>query len=166
MGRFNRWAKFSAVGIAGTVVQLLALALYLKLHMNYLVATALAVETAILHNYLWHTRWTWRERPGSFWRFQISNGLVSIASNVILMRMLTGSLGLPPLPANLAAVAATSLVNFWLGDRWVFGYRSALRASSTVARNESRGTLAIIGFTIHPKPAGMSREREIARHSR
>ena len=115
-----RWLKFSAVGIVGTGVQLLALALYLKLRMNYLPATALAVETALLHNYVWHSLWTWRGRPGRLWRFQLSNGLVSIASNLMLMRLLTGSLGVPPIPANLLAIGITSLVNFWLGDRWVF----------------------------------------------
>jgi putative flippase GtrA len=161
----TRWLKFSTVGIAGTGVQLLALALLLKLHMNYLAATVLAVETALVHNYLWHQRWTWRGRLGSFWRFQLSSGLVSIVSNVALMRLLTGWAGMPPIPANLSAIALTALMNFRLGDRWVF-HRSALRASSTVARSESRGTLAIIGLTIQPNPAGISRDSEIARHSR
>jgi putative flippase GtrA len=121
-----RWLKFSAVGAAGTGVQLLALALYLKLDMNYLLATAAAVETALLHNYVWHSHWTWRGRAGRFWRFQLSNGLVSIVSNVFIMRLLTGWAGVPPVPANLAAIAATSLMNLWLGDRWVFTQRKAL----------------------------------------
>jgi len=71
-----RWVRFSAVGIAGTGVQLLALWLLLKLRMNYLAATALAVEAAVLHNYVWHSLWTWRGLTGSLWRFQLSNGLV------------------------------------------------------------------------------------------
>lgn len=115
-----RWLKFSTVGIAGTGVQLLALYRLLKFHMNYLAATALAVETAVLHNYIWHSSWTWRGRPGSFWRFQLSNGLVSIGSNLILMRLLTGWAGIPVVRANLAAIAMTSLLNFWFSDRWVF----------------------------------------------
>lgn len=160
-----RWLKFSIVGIVGTGVQLLSLALFLRLHMNYLVATALAVEAAILHNYFWHSRWTWRCLPGSFWRFQASNGMVSICSNLVLMRLLTGWAGIPVVPSNLAAIAMTCVVNFWLGDRWVF-YRRALRASSIVARKESRGSVAMIGRTIHPSPMGMSRESEMARHSR
>lgn len=162
-----RWAKFGAVGIVGTGVQLLALSVYLKLHLNYLPATALAVETALLHNYIWHARWTWADRreTGGFWRFQISTGLVSIISNLVLMRLLTGSAGMPPVLANLLAIGITSLANFWLGDRFVF-YRRALRASSTVARSESRGTLEIIGLMIQPNPEGISRESEIARHSK
>jgi len=150
----------------GTGVQLAVLWLLVRLPVNYLIATALAVEGAILHNYIWHALWTWRERPGSFWRFQVSNGFVSIVSNVLLMRLLTGWAGIPPLPANLAAVVITSAANFCLGDRWVFPYRSALRASSIVERSESLGRVEMIGRTIHPSPVGMSRESEMARHSR
>lgn len=133
--------------------------------MNYLGATALAVEAALLHNYAWHSVWTWRGVRGSLWRFQLSNGFVSICSNLVLMRLLAGWAGIPPAPANMAAIAITSVVNFWLSDKWVF-YRSALRASSNVDRNESRGSEAMIGRTIQPSPVGMSRESEIARHSR
>lgn len=161
-----RFARFSAVGIIGTGVQLAVLWLLVRLRMNYLLATALAVEAAIFHNYVWHALWTWRERPGSFWRFQLSNGFVSIVSNVLLMRLLTGWGGIPPLPANLAAIAITSAANFCLGDRWVFRYRSALRASSIVERSESLGSVETIGRTIQPSPVGISRESEIARHSR
>jgi putative flippase GtrA len=93
--------------------------------MNYLPATALAVEMAVLHNYVWHTRWTWRDhgrrgRPGSLWRFQISNGLISLVSNLALMRLLTGWAEIPAVPANILAIACTSLVNFWISERWVF----------------------------------------------
>jgi putative flippase GtrA len=115
-----RWIKFNAVGLMGVAVQLAALALGTRLGMNYLIATALAVETAVLHNYVWHTRWTWRGRPGSLWRFQVSNGLVSLASNLALMRVLTGWAGIPPVPANLVAIVCTGLLNFWISDRWVF----------------------------------------------
>jgi putative flippase GtrA len=119
-----RWLKFNAVGILGAGVQLAALGLFVKLGMHYLLATALAVETALVHNFVWHTRWTWRDRRGnrieSLWRFQCSNGLVSIVSNLILMRLLAGWAGLPAFPANLMAITCTSLLNFWLSEHWVF----------------------------------------------
>lgn len=120
-----RWVKFNAVGVLGAVVQLAVLALLTRLGTHYLVATAIAVETAILHNYFWHLRWTWIDRPpasrlAAWWRFQIANGLVSLISNLVLMRVFTGWLGLPVLAANLLAIAITSVVNYFLGDRWVF----------------------------------------------
>ena len=127
-----RWVKFNAVGIAGAAVQLAALSLAVKLGMNYLAATALAVEIALLHNYFWHARWTWRGRPGRLWRFQLSNGLVSILSNLVLMRIFAGRAGLPIAAANLLAILCTSVINFLLGDRWVF---SADRFSDRVHRS-------------------------------
>ena len=112
-----RWIKFNIVGIGGAAVQIAALSLYIQLGVNYLLATALAVETAVLHNYVWHRHWTWRGTPGSLWRFQLSNGAVSILSNVILMRLFAA---LPVLPANLLAIACTSVLNYVLSARWVF----------------------------------------------
>ena len=124
-----RWLKFNAVGILGAGVQLSALALLARLGMHYLLATALAVETAVLHNYAWHRAWTWKDRAGgggAFLRFQAANGFTSLASNLLLMSVLTGWIGLNVVPANLIAIAMTSLANFLLGDRWVFGRRAGL----------------------------------------
>ena len=120
-----RWAKFNAVGAIGVAVQLSVLAALIRLGTHYLLATALAVEAAVLQNYYWHTRWTWRGRDGSLWRFHLANGLLSLISNLVWMRMFTGWLGIPPLPANLMAIALTSTANFLLGDRWVFARKSA-----------------------------------------
>jgi putative flippase GtrA len=119
-----RWAKFNAVGAVGVVVQLGTLALLLQGGVHYLLATAVAVETAVLQNYYWHTRWTWKGREGSLWRFHLANGLLSLISNLAWMRLFTGWLGIPALPANLMAIALTSTVNFLLGDRWVFARKS------------------------------------------
>jgi putative flippase GtrA len=61
----TRWLKFNAVGAIGVAVQLGMLAILVRLGVHYLIATALAVETAVLQNYYWHARWTWRGREGS-----------------------------------------------------------------------------------------------------
>jgi putative flippase GtrA len=104
-------------------VQLAVLWLLTKFRVNYLVATAVAVEMALLHNYAWHRRWTWADREaraGRLLRFHLANGVVSLVSNLVWMRVLTGALGIPAIPANLAAITVTSLLNFTLGERWVF----------------------------------------------
>lgn len=127
----RHWLKFNAVGAIGIVVQLAALAI-LKglLQIEYLVATALAVEIAVLHNFIWHERWTWAERVGPkgdvrrLWlrllRFNLSTGLVSIAANLLFMRLLVGQLHVQYLVANMLSIAATSLANFLLSDLFVF----------------------------------------------
>ena len=59
-GLLLRWLTYNAVGLVGMAVQLGALVALTELgRLNVLVATALAVETAILHNFVWHERWTW-----------------------------------------------------------------------------------------------------------
>ncbi|MBI1791581.1 MAG: GtrA family protein [Acidobacteria bacterium] len=95
------------------------------LDVNYLVATALAVEAAVLHNFIWHERWTWRGQPrqgraGRLVRFHVSNGIVSIGGNLILMRALAGWLGIHYLLANGITIAILSVVNFLMADRLVF----------------------------------------------
>ncbi len=124
------WLKFNAVGLIGVAMQLAALALFRRvLDLNYLLATALAVETAVLHNFAWHERWTWRERDHDrTWRgalsrlagFHLTNGLISILGNLLLMRLLAGALGLHYLAANAITIALLSTANFFAADRLVF----------------------------------------------
>ena len=115
-----RWLRFNAIGIAGAVVQLIALNLLLACGLHYLLSTALAVETAVLHNYYWHLRWTWKDRSGSIIRFHLANGLVSMAVNLVAMRLLSGVSQRPVTIANLIAIASASLLNYTLCYRWVF----------------------------------------------
>jgi putative flippase GtrA len=98
----RRWIVFNAVGALGIMVQLAALAIFnALLDWNYLVSTAAAVETAVLHNFVWHERWTWAERitggmAGTLRRlarFHMTNGAISIVGNLLLMRLFVGALG-------------------------------------------------------------------------
>jgi putative flippase GtrA len=128
----QHWVKFNTVGAVGIGVQLGALALFAgTLGLDYLKATALAVEAAVLHNFVWHERWTWADRTGAgprSWRaalnrllrFHLSTGAISIGGNLLLMRLLVGSLGLHFLAANLLTIAACSIANFLASDRLVF----------------------------------------------
>jgi dolichol-phosphate mannosyltransferase len=124
-----RWWKFNAVGLMGAGVQMAALALFVHAAgLHYLAATVLAVEAAVLHNFLWHCRWTWGDRRraeplwvvGSLARFHAGNGLVSLVGNVACMRLLVGTLALHPIPANLLSILVCALLNFLLADRFVF----------------------------------------------
>jgi putative flippase GtrA len=124
-----RWLKFNAVGGLGIGVQL-AVLLGLKsgFHLGYLLATALAVEAAVLHNFLWHERYTWADRVQPSWRkslprllrFNLTTGGVSIAGNLALMKVVVGMGHANYLVANAVAIALCSLVNFLLSEEWVF----------------------------------------------
>ena len=129
------WIKFNVVGLLGFALQ--SAALFLLTHtapqISYLLATALAVELAVLHNFVWHQRWTWRDRPSATMsetlfrlvKFNVSNGLFSIFGNLVFMSILVGRLGLPISPANVISVAACSLCNFVLADRIAFDMHHA-----------------------------------------
>lgn len=125
----KRWLIFNGVGLLGACVQLAVLGLLLAATgLHVLAATALAVEAALLHNLWWHERWTWGDRrapgPAAFvaraLRFHLTNGTVSIAGNLLLMRVLSGTFGCDPVMANAVAIAACSYVNFAASERWVF----------------------------------------------
>jgi putative flippase GtrA len=136
-GLFQRWIKFNGVGALGIAVQLGVLALLVRnTGVHYLWATAVAVEAAVLHNFLWHERWTWRaRRSGSgrqalarLTRFHLLNGAISLAGNVLLMRILAGSLQMDPLAANIIAIMICSIVNFAAGELLVFKRAAAVLA--------------------------------------
>jgi putative flippase GtrA len=121
-----RWIKFNTVGVGGAAVQLCAL--WLLQHftsISYIFAVILAVEIAILHNFVWHEAWTWRGKPvADRWRrlvrFHLANGVMSIVSNVALTYFFKEVAGLPLLAANLAAIITAALLNFWVAQAWVF----------------------------------------------
>lgn len=130
----------------GVVVQLGVLAFLAKAaSLPVPVATLIAVELAILHNFAWHQRWTWSNRPASgsrdvlsrLARFHALNGMVSLVGNLLLMRLFVGTFGMPAIPANLVAVLACALVNYFASDRFVFrpappgGYGEAPSAMSS-----------------------------------
>ena len=131
-----RFLKFALVGGLGIAVQLGAMAGLTVLKLNYLVATAFAVEASVVHNFLWHQRFTWADRatPAGnetrkakaverLLRFQISNGAVSLAGNLLLMRVLVGFGGIPPWLRSLVSITLCSWGNFLASDRWVFSSR-------------------------------------------
>lgn len=123
---FRRWLKFSAVGATGIAVQLVTLALLLRLAgMHYLLATAVAVELSVLHNFIWHRRWTWSERQATssaamLVKFNLTNGALSIIGNLVLMWIFVSFVGLDARLANVLTISICALANFFLSDRVVF----------------------------------------------
>ena len=131
MNTFIRWGKFNLVGAMGMAVQLAALALLNRLWAgHYLIASAAALELTLLHNFVWHLHYTWRDRRdhsallAQLVRFHLSNGLVSLVGNLALMRLLVQEAHLPILASNCIAILCCSVINFCLGDGWGFASRT------------------------------------------
>ena len=124
-----RWLKFNAVGALGVGVQLgVLLTLKSGFHLSYPFATALAVEAAVVHNFLWHERYTWADRVQPSWRksvprllrFNLTTGAVSIIGNLVLMKLMVGFGHMNYLVANGVAIVLCSLANFLVSEQWVF----------------------------------------------
>jgi putative flippase GtrA len=123
--------RFQAVGILGIGVQLAALYAFRQwLSLPLPVATALAVETAVLHNFLWHVNWTWKDRVPEhgrlryalqrLWQFNLSTGIFSILANVVITSWLQRYLGGRYLIANLIAIGVAFAGNFLVSHFLVF----------------------------------------------
>jgi putative flippase GtrA len=128
LNTFIRWGKFNLVGAMGAALQLAALACFNRWSGggHYLLASAAAIELTLLHNFLWHSHFTWRDRRDGvsrlrrFARFHLSIGLVSMLGNLVVMRILVHDAHLPPLVSNAIAIGCCSVANFRLGNNRAF----------------------------------------------
>jgi putative flippase GtrA len=145
----RRWLAFNGVGMIGVGVQLGLVGLLVHgAHLHYLLATVIAVEMAVLHNFVWHQHWTWRDRPSSstgavaarLVRFHLLNGTVSLGGNLAVMAILCGTFAMDPVAANLVAIATCSMLNFVASEALVF-------KTTTVA------TIALLGSLGAPSGA-------------
>jgi putative flippase GtrA len=108
---------------------------------GYLPSTAVAVEAAMIHNFTWHLRWTWRDRCAGLFvrealtrllRFHLGAGAVAMIANLFVTRFLVQELGIHYAAANLAATVFAGLANFILSNFVVF----------TAAERSARGLAA------------------------
>jgi len=125
----KRWFVFNIVGLLGIFVQFSTLAMLVSIfRLHYLAATFLAVEVTILHNFHWHERWTWADRRrkaqdtvfARMVRFHLTNGIISIIGNMVLMTLFVENFSIGYLPANGLSIAICSIFNFFAGDRIVY----------------------------------------------
>lgn len=125
-----RWLKFNFVGAMGIGVQLAGVELAsVLLHASPALATTLGVEAAVLHNFVWHEKFTWVDRRRTrkwqeglarlLW-FNGTTGAISMAGNVLMVLLVQWSAHVPVIAANCVAVAACSIANFVVNDRVVF----------------------------------------------
>jgi putative flippase GtrA len=120
----RRWWRFNLVGLAGFVLQLALLAILTRMTTLPLgVCVAIAVLVTVSHNFIWHVRYTWPSTQEHLLRrwvaFNLSNGAVSLACNVIVTVAIAEA-GVPLIAANVAAIGVASVVNFLVSDRLVF----------------------------------------------
>ena len=122
----SRLRRFASVGVLGVGVNTgLLWFLTDRLHLYYVVASVVATECAILHNFAWNHAWTFGDRPRSapvlprLARFNVV-ALGGLALTVGVLFALTALFGVHYLLANLAAVVAGAGWNYAASRRWVW----------------------------------------------
>ena len=92
-------------------------------HLQLVVASVLATELAILNNFYWNDRWTFRRKQLSLSRFARFN-LVALGGLIITtgtLWVLVHHLGLYYLAANLLAIVLATAWNFAMSSLWAWG---------------------------------------------
>ncbi len=120
-----RMARFGVVGVLGLIVNSVILFLAHGIAgLPLLVASPLAVEVAIVHNFFWNDHWTFRASGSSLWRlgkFNLTSvGGLLIASGVLYL--LATRAGVHYLLANLVGVALATVWNFTTSLLWTWGW--------------------------------------------
>ena len=122
---------------SGTGLQLAVVGALVRVAgVHYLWATAIGIEAAVLHNFCWHERWTWRTGGAGIavrrWPSVCSGSMppmpcISLAGSLMLTRLLTGSLGVDPIAANIVSILACGALNFGASE-WLVFRRAAAAA--------------------------------------
>jgi dolichol-phosphate mannosyltransferase len=121
-----RFVRFGLVGLSGVFVDMALLYLLsdpAALGWGLTRSKIIASELAILNNFLWNDRWTfgdiarqqtgWNKRLKRFLKFNLIC-LAGLVLNVLILNVLFNVFGINRYVANLLAIAAVTLWNFWL----------------------------------------------------
>jgi dolichol-phosphate mannosyltransferase len=129
-GQIGQFFRYCAVGFSGLLVNEGALSFFTEVQgLYYLYSSVLAVETAIVSNFLLNDVWTFRrsfdrqerfvDQLKRFLRFNVICGL-GAAINVSLLWLLTEQIGLHYLISNLVGIAASTLWNYGLSTNFAW----------------------------------------------
>lgn len=150
VGAGTRPLRYGIVATAGFVIQFAVLAVGIRLGVLPVVAAALAIEAAILHNFAWHDAWTFRDRRNAgpagtlarLVRYNTAMGVTSMGAGVLATWTLTGALGLSAAVASVAGVMAAAILNYLVSDRVVFTLRRGRRRPGPAVRRPTPSSAA------------------------
>lgn len=121
--RTSRILKFACVGCIGIVVNTVVLYILSRwLGLPLAASSAVAVELAIISNYVINDKWTFASRAISLRRFTKFNvaALSGLGVNVATVWLLT-RLGMYFIAANLVGITLGFASNYALSSVWVWG---------------------------------------------
>jgi putative flippase GtrA len=125
----HKLMRFQIVGFGGTLINLSCLwLLHGTLNINLLIAGAVSIELALIHNFTWHYFQTWKRRvkktcPDYFLRlfkYNIITASIDFYLNLGILYLLVTFMELHYLAANLFAMSAGFLVKFAINETVIF----------------------------------------------
>jgi dolichol-phosphate mannosyltransferase len=125
----SRFLKFCLVGASGVLVNMFFFWLfYKKLGIFSLFSSFLAIQIAVLNNFLWNDKWTWREKrkPGieqffiRLGKFALSSNLTSASANLLGVWIFLNLLGWNYLVSNLLGIGLGVILNFLANHYWTY----------------------------------------------
>ena len=130
--RVERYFKFCVVGGTGMLVDMGILWLIVSLlGWNLSLGKVLAAEAAIVNNFLWNDRWTFRaprsDAPSGFGRLKrfLKFNLICVTGiiwSVLLINLQVYGLRMNAYLANFVAIMLVSLWNFFMSERFGWGH--------------------------------------------
>jgi putative flippase GtrA len=128
IGNSRQFLVFSLIGLLNTAVHLCVfLLLFRAFGVPMLLASAIGYASGVANSYFMNRRWTFRvsapPNTAEFLRFALVN-LVSLAVNLAVLEFLVRSVGIVPEAAQIAAIAASLVVNFAGNKKWALAPRT------------------------------------------
>lgn len=129
MSLLKRILSFQFIGWIGTAVNLAVLWLcYDVLDWPLLVSGALAIEVAIIHNFVWYYFWTWNDRVvytlrdflTLFVRYNIFTAAIDFFIRLGILWVLTEYFGIHYIISDIAGMFIAPLLKYITNDAYIF----------------------------------------------
>ena len=137
----KRFAKFSVVGLSGTVVNMVVYAVAVQSGLYYIAAAVVSFLFAVTNNFFWNFRWTFRGQAAErslrnkYFRF-LGFSVLNLGVNLILLGFFVETLGFDKTWAQLMAIGMVSILNFGMNARFTFNEKTAGQFPAEPGREE------------------------------
>ena len=124
-----RGTKFLLVAWMGMVVNSGYLYVFKGvLGVRLIPASMMAIEIAIIHNFIWFRHWAWKDRKSEnrqpFFKqllmYNVATGIVDLSANVTILWVLSTLFHVHYMLANILGMLAGPFIKFWLNDKVIF----------------------------------------------
>jgi dolichol-phosphate mannosyltransferase len=129
------FGRFLAVGLSGTIVNLVLLWFLVNLGMDHFLAALLATEFSIINNFFWNDQWTFKQESGRhhsilvrFLRFQAVASITAVMT-LGLFSLFYQGLQIHYLLAQFCAIGSATLVNFSINGWLTWGLFAPARVA-------------------------------------